>query len=66
MTREPTYSLLSGNVKYLDEIDTSLMIESDPTKNKKNIGKLKDVSVFLLNDVEIILHDKPIEKYMDK
>ena len=33
-TREPTASLLSGNVEYLDEIDTSLMIDADVTKNK--------------------------------
>ena len=29
LTREPTTSLLSGNVEYLDEVDTSLMIEAD-------------------------------------
>ena len=33
-TREPTASLLSGNVEYLDDIDISLMIEADVTKNK--------------------------------
>ena len=35
LTRELTASLLSGNVEYLDAIDTSLMIEADVTKNKK-------------------------------
>ena len=35
-------------------------------RQKKSIGKLKDDSVFPLNDVESTLHDKPIEKYMDK
>ena len=29
------------------------MIEADVTKNKKTIGKLKDESVFLLNDAKI-------------
>ena len=27
---------------------------------------MKDDYVFLINDVEITLHDKPIEEYMDK
>ena len=27
---------------------------------------MKDDSLFLLNEVEINLHDKPIEEYMDK
>ena len=35
LTREPTASILSGNVDYSDEIDTLLMIEADVTKNKK-------------------------------
>ena len=38
------------------------MIKADVTKNNKNIVKLKNSSVFLLNDVENNLHDKPIEK----
>ena len=37
---EPTSSLLSMNVEHSDEINASLMIESDVTK--KIIGKLKD------------------------
>ena len=36
------------------------MIEEDVTKNKNLIGKLKDYSVFLLNDVESNFCDKPI------
>ena len=38
LTRGPTASLLSGNVEYSDEINTSLMIEANV---KKFIGKLK-------------------------
>ena len=34
-------------------------------KKQKSIGQLKDDSVFLLNDVESTLHDKPIEKYIE-
>ena len=60
LTREPTASPLSGNIKYSDEINTSLIIEEDVTKNKNLIGKLKDYSVFLLNDVESNFCDKPI------
>ena len=56
-----TSSLLSCYVEYLDEINTSLMIEVYVTKNKK-IVKLKDYYVFLLNNVESTLHNKPIEK----
>ena len=33
---------------------------------QKKIRKLKDDSMFLLNDLENILHDKPIEKDTDK
>ena len=35
LTSYPTDLLLSGNVQYLDEIDTSLIIEAAVTKNKK-------------------------------
>ena len=38
------------------------MIEADVTKNNKNIVKLKNSSVFLLNDVESNLCNKPINK----
>ena len=62
-TRKPTSSLLSDNVEYSDEINSSLMIERDVTKNKKSIGQFKDDPMFLLNDVECTLHKKPIEKY---
>ena len=34
LKREPTASLLSGNVDYSDEMKHSLMIEVDVTKNK--------------------------------
>ena len=62
MTREPTASLLSGNVDYIDEIDTSLLIEANVIKLKtKTIRKLKYDYVFLLKDVEINLYDKTIE-----
>ena len=61
---EPTASLLSRNVEYSDEINTSLMIKVDV--KKKSIGQLRDDSMFLLNDMEIALHDKHIEKYMEK
>ena len=37
------------------------MIKRDVTKNKESIEQLKDDSVFLLNDVESTLNDKPIE-----
>ena len=59
MTRDPTDSLLSCNVEYLDEINTSLMIKSDA---RKTIRKLKDDSMLLLNYGKNSLHDKPIEK----
>ena len=36
------------------------MIKADVTKNNKNIVKLKNSSVFLLNDVESNLCNKPI------
>ena len=42
------------------------MIEGYVSKNKKYIGQLKDDYVFLLNDVESTLHDKPIEQYMER
>ena len=61
LTREPTDSLLSGNVQYSDEINNLLMIEVDLTKTKTPLDK--DGSVFLLNDVESTLHDKPIKIY---
>ena len=41
------------------------MIEVDVTKNKKT-RRLKYDSVFLLNDVESNLYDKPIEKDKQK
>ena len=62
MTKEPTASLLSGNVEYSDEIYTFIIIEGDVAKNKKLIVQLKDGSVFLLNDVETNVHDNPIKK----
>ena len=40
MKREPTASLLPGNVDYLDEIDTYLMIEADVTINKKQKSEI--------------------------
>ena len=67
LQREPTAALLSGYIDYSDEINRSLMIERDVTKNKKlNIGQLKDESVFLLNYVESTLHDRQIEIYIRK
>ena len=44
----------------------SLIIEVYVTRNKEPIGKMKDNSVFLLNDAEIAFHYKPIEKYVEK
>ena len=44
----------------------SLIVEVYVTKNKEFIIQLKDNSRFLLSDVEINLHDKPIEKYLEK
>ena len=41
-----------------------LMIKVYVTKNKESIGQFKDDSVFLLNDVESNLRDKPIEIYI--
>ena len=35
-------------------------------RQKKSIGKLKDDSVFPLNDVESTLHDKPIKNIRRK
>ena len=64
LTEEPTDSLLSVNVEYSDEITHSLMIEGDTTKNKEFIGKFKDDSNFLLNEVESTFNDKPMVKYM--
>ena len=67
LQRGPTAALLSGYIDYSDEINRSLMIERDVTKNKKlNIGQLKDESVFLLNYVESTLHDRQIEIYIRK
>ena len=37
-----------------------LMIKVDVIKNKESVGQFKDDSVFLLNDVESNLRDKPI------
>ena len=34
LTRKHNASFLSGNFEYLDEIDISLIIEADVTKNK--------------------------------
>ena len=42
------------------------MIEGDTTKNKEFIGKFKDDSNFLLNEVESTFNDKPMVKYMQK
>ena len=67
MTREPTASLLSGNVEYSNEIKNPLIIEGDATtKNNKSIEHIKDYSVFLLNHVKSTFHDKPMEKYTEK
>ena len=41
LTRESTASLLSGNIEYSDEINNSLTIEGDVTKNNKSIGNCK-------------------------
>ena len=65
LTREPTASLLSGSLEYLDEMETLLMIEAEVTPTQK-IVKLKDDSVFLFKYAKIILHDKRIGKYTDK
>ena len=54
LIREPTTSLLSGNVEYSDEINNSLIIEEDVTKNKKSIGKSRYDSMFLLNNLKKI------------
>ena len=66
LTRDPTASLISCNVEYLDEIDASLMIEADATKDKESIRKLKDDSMFILNDLESTFYDKPTEKHTEK
>ena len=66
VTREPTDSLISGNVENLSEINIFLMIEASATKNKDTIGKLKDDSVFLFYHAESSFHDKLIEIYMEK
>ena len=42
------------------------MIEADVTKNEQNIGKLKDHSAFLFNDIESMFDNKPIEIYIEK
>ena len=47
LTREPPDSILSGNVEYLDEIETLLMIEADVTKNKTS-ENLKMILCFYL------------------
>ena len=52
LSKDPTSSLLSGNVQYSYEINNSLIIEGYVTK--KSIGRLKDDSVILLNDVEVL------------
>ena len=59
---EPTASLLSVHVEYLDETKHSFIIEGYIIKDRDSIGKLIYDSVFLLNYVEITLHDKRIEK----
>ena len=64
LTRESTASLLSGNIEYSDEINNSLTIEGDVTKNNKSIAQLKYDSVFLLNYLESTFYDKLMEKYM--
>ena len=67
LKREPTTSLLSGNIKYLDQINTSLIVEADVIKRtKKTIKKQRVDSMFLFNDVEDILYDRPIEKDTEK
>ena len=43
-------------------IKLTLLSWLDQMKQRKKIEKLIDDSVFLLNDTEIILQDKPIEK----
>ena len=66
MTRDNTDLLLSVNFHYSDEMKISLIIERDVTESKEYIGQLKDDCVFLLNDVEITLHYKPMETYREK
>ena len=41
LTMQPTDSLLSGNVEYLYEIDTLLIIEADETNKIKNNRKIE-------------------------
>ena len=61
LTREPTDSLLLGDVEYSDEMNHSLLIEGDVRKNKEPIGKLNYDSLFLLNEVKSTFRYKPIE-----
>ena len=66
LTRDPTASLLSDNVGYLDKVFTSLIIEVDVTIQNKTIRKLKDDYLFLFNDMETTFYDKPMVKYIEK
>ena len=66
LTRNTTDLLLSVDFHYSDEMKISLIIEGDVTENKEYILQLKDDCVFLLNNVKITLHYKPIEKYREK
>ena len=50
LTREPTALLLSGNVEYLDESNTLLILEADVIY-KKTIRKIINIFVLLLNYV---------------
>ena len=50
LTRWPTALLLSGNVEYLDETNTLLILEADEIF-KILIRKIKNIYVFLLNYV---------------
>ena len=65
LTKEPTDSLISGNVEYSDEMKNSLMVEGGVIKIKETIGQLKDDFVLLLNDVESTLNYKLMGKYME-
>ena len=60
-TWEPNNLPLSVIVYYSYEINNSLMIKGDETKNNKSIGQFKDDFLFLLNYAESTFHDKPIK-----
>ena len=43
-------------------MNNSLIVEGDVRVKKGSIGQLKDGSIFLLNEVEVNLYDKPIKR----